>query len=111
QPAANLAEGQYTAQLIVVDTIGNTTTPGQFGFTINVNGADIATVTPSHGNQHGGTTVVLTGNRLLNSTGTAPSSVTVGGAAARITAAVAGSPDQLTIVTPSGAPGAATISI
>jgi hypothetical protein len=109
-PPTALAEALYVAEVIVVDNTGNQTTTGQIQFRIDVDAPDIATVTPANGNQHGGTTVTLTGARLLNANNTAPS-VKVGGYAASVISATAGSPDQVVLVTPPGAPGLTTISI
>ena len=115
QPATDLIEGQqYQVQLIVADNTGNTATSGVIQFRIDVDAAEIATVSPNQGSQHGGTSVTLSGTRLMKSTGAAPDSVTVGGWPARIvsaTAGASGAPDQVVIVTPASAPGAATITV
>src|SRR5205085_5529092 len=58
----------------------------------------------------GGTIVTLTGTRLLNANNTAPA-VKVGGFAANVISATAGSPDQVVIMTPAGAPGAVPITV
>src|SRR5262249_55649704 len=101
-------------EVIVTDNTGNTATTGPIQFRIDVDAAEITSVTPNHGTQHGGTTVTLAGNRLLNSNGTAPTSVSIGGWLAQILSASAGSggnPDQVVLVTPAAPPGAATIFI
>ena len=108
QPPSLLAEGQYAVQAILTNNLGTTSTTGVINFTLDVDAPEIATVTPSTGSQHGGTTVVITGQRLFSTTGAAPT-VTIGGNPTQVTAAVAGSPDQVTIITPAGAPGPATI--
>src|SRR5205807_1752397 len=107
-PPAYLAEGQYVVQAIITNNLGTSSTTGVINFTLDVDAPDIASVTPSTGSQHGGTTVTITGARLLSTTGAAPT-VTIGGNTAQVTSAVAGSPDQVTLITPAGAPGPATI--
>src|SRR5262249_2085095 len=71
----------------------------------------VQTVTPASGSQHGGTSVTLSGLRLTNTNGSAPS-VSIGGNPATVTGATQGSggaPDQVTLITPAGAPGPAAI--
>jgi hypothetical protein len=108
QPPMLLAEGQYAVQAILTNNLGTSSTTGIINFTLDVDAPEIASVTPATGSQHGGTTVTLTGARLLSSTGAAPT-VTIGGFSAVVTSAVAGSPDTVTLITPAGAPGPATI--
>jgi hypothetical protein len=110
QPPAFLAEGQYAVQAIITNNLGTSSTTGVINFTLDVDAPEITSVTPATGNQHGGTTVTITGARLLNTGGTAPT-ITIGGNPTQVTSAVAGTPDQLTIITPAGAPGPATIRI
>jgi hypothetical protein len=110
QPPGLLAEGQYSVKAIITNNLGTSSTTGVINFTLDVDAPEITSVTPSTGNQHGGTTVTLTGARLLNTTGTAPT-VTIAGNTAQVKTAVAGSPDVVTIITPAGPPGPATIRI
>ncbi len=110
QPPAFLAEGQYSVQAIITNNQGTSSTTGVINFTLDVDAPEITSITPTTGNQHGGTTVTITGARLLSTGGTAPT-VTIGGNATQVKTAVAGSPDVLTIVTPAGTPGPATIRI
>ncbi len=108
QPPSLLAEGPYAVQAIITNNLGTSSTTGVINFTLDADAPEVTSVTPSTGNQHGGTTVTLTGARLLNTTGTAPT-VTIAGNAAFVKTAVAGSPDVVTIVTPAGPAGPATI--
>ncbi|HBB87753.1 MAG TPA: hypothetical protein DC047_09075, partial [Blastocatellia bacterium] len=108
QPPALLAEGPYAVQAIITNNLGTSSTTGIINFTLDVDAPDITSVTPSTGSQHGGTTVTITGARLLSTNGAAPT-VTIAGNTALVKTAVAGSPDVVTIMTPAGAPGAATI--
>ncbi|HTG86769.1 MAG TPA: Ig-like domain-containing protein, partial [Pyrinomonadaceae bacterium] len=110
QPPAFLAEGQYAVQAIITNNLGTSSTTGVINFTLDVDAPEITNVTPATGNQHGGTTVTITGARLLNTGGSAPT-VTIGGNPTQVTSAVAGTPDQLTVITPAGVPGPATIRI
>ena len=110
QPPTLLAEGQYAVQAIITNNLGTATTTGVINFTLDVDAPDIVTVTPSTGNQHGGTTVTITGARLLSTTGAAPI-VTIGNNPAPVTSAVAGTPDTVTLITPAGVPGSATIQM
>ncbi|MFN0124808.1 MAG: carboxypeptidase regulatory-like domain-containing protein, partial [Blastocatellia bacterium] len=109
QPAVNLAEGAYTAQLLVTDTLGNQASR-TVSFTIDADAPDILSVSPGAGGQHGGTVVTITGNRLLNSTGTAPL-VNVAGWPATVKSLTAGAPDQVVIVTPASVPGVASVEV
>jgi hypothetical protein len=108
QPPSNLTEGQYAVKAVITNNMGTSSTTGVINFTLNVNAPDIATITPNKGSQHGGMVATVTGNRLLSTTGSAPA-VAVGGNPAQVLSAVAGSPDQLTIMIPAGAPGAANV--
>jgi len=108
QPPAFLAEGPYAVQAIITNNLGTSSTTGVIKFTLDVDAPEIVSVTPATGSQHGGTIVTLTGARLLSTTGAAPT-VAIGGNSAQVTSAIAGSPDQVTIITPAGAPGPATI--
>ncbi len=108
QPPAFLAEGPYVVQAIITNNQGTSSTTGVINFTLDVDAPEITSVTPSTGNQHGGTTVTIVGARLLNNNGTAPT-VTIGGNPTQVKSVVAGSPDTVTVVTPAGAPGPATI--
>jgi hypothetical protein len=108
QPPSNLTEGQYAVKAVITNNLGTSSTTGVINFTLNVNAPDIATITPNTGSQHGGMVATITGNRLLSTTGSAPA-VSVGGNPAQVLSAVAGSPDQLTIMIPAGAPGAANV--
>ncbi len=108
QPPGLLAEGPYAVQAILTNNLGTSSTTGVVNFTLDVDAPDIVTITPANGNQHGGTTVTITGARLLSTSGAAPT-VTIGGNAAMVTSAVAGSPDQVVIVTPAGVAGPATL--
>lgn len=109
QPPAALAEGPYSVQAIITNNQGTSSTTGVINFTLDVDGPEITSVTPSFGNQHGGTTVTITGARLLNTTGAPAPTVTIGGNATQVLTAVAGTPDVVTIITPAGIPGPATI--
>jgi hypothetical protein len=108
QPPSNLTEGQYAVKAVITNNLGTSSTTGVINFTLNVNAPDIATVTPNTGSQHGGMVATITGNRLLSTTGSAPA-VSVGGNPAQVLSAMAGSPDQLTIMIPAGAAGAANV--
>ena len=110
QPPSLLAEGQYAVQAIITNNLGTSSTTGVINFTLDADAPQITSVTPSTGNQHGGTTVTISGARLLNTTGTAPT-VTIAGNPAPVKTAVAGSPDVVTLITPAGPPGPATIRI
>ncbi|HJQ33117.1 MAG TPA: LamG-like jellyroll fold domain-containing protein [Pyrinomonadaceae bacterium] len=109
-PAAPLAEGRYSVEAVIVNNLGTSSTTGRIDFTLDMDAPEILSSAPASGSQHGGTTVTITGNRLLNTTGTPPA-VTVGGNAAQVASAVAGSPDQVVFVTPAGAPGPADIRV
>jgi hypothetical protein len=109
-PAAPLAEGRYSVEAVVVNNLGTSSTTGRIDFTLDMDAPDLLSSAPAGGSQHGGTAVTITGNRLLNTTGTAPA-VSVGGNAAQVLSAVAGSPDQVVIVTPAGVPGPAAIQL
>ncbi|HEY0407421.1 MAG TPA: LamG-like jellyroll fold domain-containing protein, partial [Pyrinomonadaceae bacterium] len=110
QPPAYLAEGSYAVQAVITNNLGTSSTTGVINFTLDVDAPEITSVTPASGSQHGGTSVNITGARLLSTTGAAPI-VTIGGSPAQVLSAVAGSPDQLTLITPAGVPGAATIQM
>jgi hypothetical protein len=110
QPPAFLAEGQYSVQAIITNNLGTSSTTGVINFTLDVDAPEIASVTPSTGNQHGGTTVTVTGARLLSTGGIAPT-ITINNIPTQVTSAVAGSPDVVTIITPASTPGPATIRI
>ncbi|RPJ61419.1 MAG: hypothetical protein EHM23_06995, partial [Acidobacteria bacterium] len=110
QPADDLPQGIYLVELEVTDYLGNSTISGPIHLLVDVDVPEITTMAPLTGNQHGGTTLVLTGNRLLHSNGDEPR-VWIGGNEAWVTTATAGTPDQVTIVTPPGAPGFAAIQI
>jgi hypothetical protein len=112
-PPSNLAQGTYSTQLVVADNVGNVTTSALINFTINGTGPVVSTVTPNTGSQDGGTVATITGVRLVNIAGTTPT-VTIGGNRAVVTGFTAGSggsPDQVQISTPAGAPGPATIVV
>jgi hypothetical protein len=72
QPPSLLAEGQYAVQAILTNDLGTSTTTSVINFTLDVDAPDITSVSPSTGSQHGGTTVTITGARLLSTTGAAP---------------------------------------
>ena len=108
QPPAFLAEGQYAVQAIITNNQGTSSTSGVINFTLDVDAPEITSVTPPSGNQHGGTTVTIAGARLLNTNGSAPT-ITIGGNPTQVTSAVAG--DLVTVITPAGAAGPATIRI
>jgi hypothetical protein len=110
QPPAYLAEGPYAVQAIVTNNFGTSSTTGLINFTLDVDAPEIASVAPATGSQHGGTTVTINGARLLSTTNAAPN-VTIGGNPAQVTSAVAGTPDSVTLITPAGTPGAATIQM
>ncbi len=110
QPAADMAEGSYSVQLDVSDWAGNIRVIGPLTFTISLGAPQLTGFAPLAGSEHGGTTVVLSGTRLLGSEGEALS-VSVGGNPAWVIATVLSSPDQVTVVTPPGAPGFASIQI
>ncbi|HEV2765771.1 MAG TPA: LamG-like jellyroll fold domain-containing protein, partial [Pyrinomonadaceae bacterium] len=93
-----------------VNNLGTSTSTGALNFTLDVDAPEITSVSPSAGSQHGGTAVTLSGDRLLNSNGSAPT-VLVGGAAARVTGATAGPPAQVTLLTPPGAPGQVAVEV
>ncbi|HKU73806.1 MAG TPA: LamG-like jellyroll fold domain-containing protein [Pyrinomonadaceae bacterium] len=108
QPPAFLAEGAYAVQAIITNNQGTSSTTGVINFTLDVDAPEVTSVTPPIGNQHGGTTVTIAGARLLNTNGSAPT-ITIGGNPTQVTSVVAG--DLVTIITPAGAPGPATIRI
>ncbi|MDX6694607.1 MAG: large repetitive protein [Blastocatellia bacterium] len=110
QPPAYLAEGPYAVQAVITNNLGTSSTTGVINFTLDVDAPEITSVTPATGSQHGGTSVTVTGARLLSTTGAAPI-VTIGGNTTQVLSAVAGSPDQLTLITPAGVPGPATIQM
>ncbi|MBV8856458.1 MAG: carboxypeptidase regulatory-like domain-containing protein, partial [Acidobacteria bacterium] len=110
QPAAPLAEGEYTVEATIVNNLGTSTATPRVNFTLDVDAPEIISLTPSSGSQHGGTTVTMTGNRLLNTTGTAPA-VNVGGSPALIKSAEPGTPDTVVFTTPAGAPGPTAVEV
>ena len=109
-PPTPLAEGPYSVEAIIVNNLGTTASTGVINFTLDVDAPVIYAVAPTTGNQHGGTALAISGLRLLNLNGSAPT-VSVGGQPAQITGATAGPTDQVTIVTPAGSPGAATVTV
>jgi hypothetical protein len=67
QSPTPMQEGRYTVEAIIVNNLGTSTSTGRINFTLDVDAPQIATINPSTGTQHGGTTVTITGERLLNS--------------------------------------------
>jgi len=110
QPPSDLAEGSYIVQFEVADVAGNLRIIGPLVLSISFSAPEIISAAPNFGNQHGGTTLVMTGNRLLSSSGDNPV-VEIGGNRAWVVGSLAGSPDQLTVVTPPGVPGPASIEV
>jgi hypothetical protein len=110
QPDSNLTEGIYITELIVVDSLGNSTTTGRIELRLDADAPLITTVTPASGNQHGGTRVTLTGERLLNTNGTSPL-IHLGGRAVSVTSVTAGDTDSVVFITPAGTPGPTNISV
>lgn len=110
QPPAFLAEGAYAVQAIITNNQGTSSTTGVINFTLDVDAPEVTGVSPAFGNQHGGTTVTISGARLLNINGSAPT-ITIGGNPTQVKTAVAGSPDVVTVITPAGVAGPATIRI
>jgi hypothetical protein len=112
QPTTLLAEGQYAVQAILTNNLGSSSTTGVINFTLDADAPEITSVTPATGSQHGGTRIVITGQRLANvSPFSAPNTVTIGGNPAEVVDTAGGAFDALTIITPAGAPGPATIRI
>ncbi|RPJ80717.1 MAG: hypothetical protein EHM18_18055, partial [Acidobacteria bacterium] len=110
QPPADLAEGSYSVQLEVSDNVGNIVTVGPVTFVLSFSAPQLTVIAPLAGKQHGGTVLVLSGTRLLRSDGEWPE-VLIGGSPAWVIDAFAASPDQVTVVTPAGAPGPAPVQI
>ncbi|HVF42305.1 MAG TPA: LamG-like jellyroll fold domain-containing protein, partial [Pyrinomonadaceae bacterium] len=66
QSPTPMAEGAYTVEAVVVNGLGTSTSTGRVTFTLDVDAPEITSVTPPSGSQHGGTTLTVTGNRLMS---------------------------------------------
>lgn len=111
-PSSPLANGAYTAQVFVVDLLGNVATSGVIHFTISLDGPIVDSLDVTSGSMHGGTAVTMIGRRLI------------AGGSGTYNVYVAGNPasmlygydngdgtDVVAFRTPAGVPGPATVEI
>lgn len=111
-PGTPLANGTYTAELFVVDLLGNVATSGVIHFTISLDGPIVESLDVTSGPMHGGTAVVMTGRRLI-AAGDGTYQVFVGGNPAKMEYGYdnGDGTDTVAFRTPAGAPGDATVDI
>lgn len=111
-PGSPLTNGNYTAQLFVVDLLGNVATSSVIHFTISLDGPIVDSLDVTSGSMHGGTAVTMVGRRLIGA-GPGTFNVFVGGNPAKLEYAYdnGDGTDTVAFRTPAGAPGAATVDI